>query len=116
MSNTKKHDDDLWLVVQGQGHVPAMKNKKRIFNGRLVTDPKCQRWMQACMSSFASQLHSAFRTSEGATSTVPWQLYAIASLPPDDNWKVMPEIMIRAEKVEKGEEGALIHIEKISPV
>ena len=115
MSNTKRPDGDLCLVVQGLGHVPAMKNKKRIFNGRLITEPKTQKWMASCVSSFVSQLQCAFQTSDEETSTDAWLLFAIASLPPDDNWKNLPLIQIQAEIVEKGQEGAIIQLERICP-
>jgi hypothetical protein len=37
-------------------------------------------------------------------------------LPYDDNWKAIPEITVRVRVVEKGEEGAIIRLTKISPV
>tara|TARA_Y100000401_G_scaffold92087_2_gene78106 strand:+ start:11354 stop:11704 length:351 start_codon:yes stop_codon:yes gene_type:complete len=115
MSSMKKLGEDLLLVVQGLGHVPAMKNKKRIFNGRLITDPKCQKWMASCVSSIVSQLHAASRTSDEETWTDASLQSAIALLPPDDNWKNLPVIQIEAERVPKGQEGALIRLERISP-
>tara|TARA_R110002020_G_scaffold13719_8_gene49170 strand:+ start:15 stop:365 length:351 start_codon:yes stop_codon:yes gene_type:complete len=116
MSNTMKLDDDLLLTVKGLGHVPSLKNRKRIARGRLITDPKVQKWMANCVSSFVSQLRSNFQTTDDATSTGDWLRSSIASLPADDNWKILPQIQVQAEKVDKGDEGAVILLEKISPV
>ena len=111
----RQPDSGLQLVVAGMGHVPAFKNRKRIARGQLITDPKVQKWMANCVSSFVSQLHSSSLTTDDATSTGQPLQFSIASLPHDDNWKVLPEVHVRGVKVEKGEEGAQILIEKISP-
>lgn len=108
--------DEITLVIKDMGHVPAFKNKKRIMRGRLITDPRAQKWMSLCVSSFKSQLRRLFQTSDGATSTECWQRSAMLSWPRDDNWKVMPRITISVRQVEKGEEGAIVTLTKISPV
>jgi hypothetical protein len=60
-------------------------------------------------------LKSKFQTGDDATSTDAWLQYAIASLPQDDNWKIIPSICVHVKVVPKGEEGATITLEKISP-
>ena len=61
------------------------------------------------------QLKSLFQTKGGATSTVPWQQYAMSSLPSDDNWKVIPKISVSVREVSKDEAGCIIRLKKISP-
>jgi hypothetical protein len=105
------------LDIKGLGHVPAFKNKKIIVGGnRLITAPKAKKWMISAQKLMYSQLKSKFQTTEGETSTVPWQLSAMSSWPSDDNCKVITEIHVLVKKVPKGEEGATVWIEKISPI
>ena len=66
--------------------------------------------MASCVSSIVSQLHAASRTSDEETWTDASLQFAIALLPPDDNWKNLPVIQIEAERVPKGQEGALIRL------
>ncbi len=106
-------NDSTVIVIQNLGHVPAFKNKKIIAGKRLITAPKARKWMEAATSSIISQLKSLCQTREGATSTEPWQLYATALLPQDDNWKVIPRITVKAKVVPKGQEGAIIRLETL---
>lgn len=108
--------DPLVIDIKGVGHVPAFKNKKIICGKRLITAPKARKWMELAQKLMYSQLKSKFQTIEGATSTVPWQQYAMSSWPPDDNCKVISEIHVTVKKVPKGDEGATIYLQKISPV
>lgn len=102
------------LRVEGQGHVPSFKNKKRMMRGNLVTDPKTKRWMERCIQSFMSQLLLNFQTITGVTSTGQPARYSIAlSLPQDDSWRWIPQILVKAEQVQKGEEGATVFIQKL---
>ena len=114
MSSTNSNES-LVVVIQQMGHVPAFKNKKLIARGRLITQPKVRRWMEKATQGLHSQLKSLFQTSEEETSMVPWQLSAIASWPADDNWKEIPSISTRVRIVEKGNEGAIITLTRISP-
>ena len=117
MSNCKHTTpDEIVLVIKGLGHIPAFKNKKRIMRGRLITAPRAQKWMKQCVSSFISQLKYMFQTGDAATSTGHWRQLAIASLPPDDNWKVIPKMTISVKVVPKGEEGGTVTLTRISPV
>ncbi len=107
----------LKLVALGLGHCPAMKNSKMLARGRLITDPKKQKWMDQCIRSFESQLRSAFPTSAKGTWTEQQRLYwtALFERCPefDDNWMVIPEITIKAVQVGKGKEGAVVEISVI---
>lgn len=113
--NSTPTNDSLVLVIQGLGHVPAFKNKKIIAGKRLITAPKARQWMEQATKAMYSQLKSLFQTKDDATSTEPWQPSAIASWPLDDNWKVIPHITVKVRTVAKGDEGAIITIDKISP-
>lgn len=113
--NSTPTNDSLVLVIQNLGHAPAFKNKKIICGKRLITAPKARQWMEQATKDLYSQLKSLYQTKGGATSTEPWQLSAMSSWPLDDNWKVIPHITVKVKMVEKGEEGAIITIDKISP-
>lgn len=105
----------ITLEIKGLGHVPSFKNMKRICGNRLITNPKAKKTMDRIKASFALQLRSAFQTTGFATSTVDLQQFLTACVPRDDCWQVIPEITVRAVKVPKGQEGAVITIERISP-
>ena len=107
---------ELTLVIKGLGNCPAFKNKKIIAGKRLITAPKARQWMESAVSSLYSQLKCLYQTSGDATSTAHWQQSAMSLLPYDDNWKAIPEITVKVRVVEKGEEGAIIRLTKISPV
>ena len=105
--NSMTTSDKLVIVIQSIGHVPAFKNKKIIAGKRLITAPKARKWMEQATASIVSQ------TDDDATSTVPWQHSAIALLPQDDNWKVLPRIKVTARVVPKGDEGAIITLQRL---
>ena len=113
MSSTNT-DESLVIAIRTIGHVPAFKNKKIIVGGnRLITAPKCKKWMEQAIDSILSQLKYLCQTRDGETSTVPWQQSAIALLPQDDAWKFIPEIHVKVRVVRKGEEGAIIKLTEI---
>jgi len=102
------------LAVRNQGHVPSFKNNKMLVRGRLITDPKKQKWMQRCIQSFESQLFLLTRTTAAGTLTDNSLRSLIASsLPLDDSHQWIPEIKIEAVQLEMGHEGAVIIIEPI---
>lgn len=103
------------LAVRQQGHVPSFKNKKRSSRkGHIYTEPKTKKWMDQCIHNFVSQLFIASRITEGGTLTVPPPRSLIASsLPLDDSRQWIPELHSLCEIVPKGEEGAIILIEKL---
>ena len=96
------------LEVKGRGHVPALKNSMYA-----VVNKNNRQWKKECVNSFVCQLLSASPTSGRVTLTMQQLSSLIASLPPDDNWKVIAELRIRAEKVLPGQEGALLTIEQL---
>lgn len=108
------------LSVKNQGPVPTFKNKKRIAlnqkSGKsfLITESKTKKWMTKCIHNFESQLFCITQIGGGGTPTVPLQRSLIASsLPLDDSWTWIPQLIVSAELVEKGLEGATITIERI---
>ena len=113
--NSPNTSESTVLQIRAVGHVPAHKNKKRIMRGRLITEPKIQKWMTNCVNSFVSQLKSKYPTCESETSMAACLQSSIASLPHDDNWKIIPSFCVSVKMVPKGEEGATIILEKISP-
>ena len=106
-------NDSLVLAIRAMGHVPAFKNKKIIAGRRLITAPKCKKWMVEATNSIISQLKYLCQTDTEETSTVPWQQSAIALLPQDDNWKVIPMITVKVRMVRKGDEGAIITLTEL---
>lgn len=104
----------ITLRVEGLGHVPSMKNKKMMTRGRLITDPKRQKWMERCIRSFESSLLSQSLTTVGETSTGTCQHYSIVWLSHfDDSVQWLKEIHVKAIKVPRGREGALIELESL---
>lgn len=110
MNNTKP-SWPVRLHVKGLGHVPSFKNSKMLTRGRLITNPKKQKWMDQCIASFELQLMSLCQTREGGTSTAALQRFLTASLPQDDAWLFVPELKVKAEQAATHDEGALITIE-----
>lgn len=98
------------VVVQGLGHVPSFKNRKRIYRKKLVTARKEQEWMEKCIRSLKSQLSSIFQTADSEMSPECLRQSAIASLPLDDNWQELGIGKVSCKLVKSGEEGAVITI------
>ena len=102
------------LKVQGLGHTPSFKNKKMIARGRLITNPKKQKWMEKAAASIESQLRSLYQTAEdGMVTGQSLQSWILTSLPLEDSlvWVGMPCGSWR--RVKKGEEGFEMTIEKL---
>jgi hypothetical protein len=104
--------------------VPSFKNNKILIakspSGKplerplLITKPENQKTMDKITDSIALQLLSAFRTDDGVTLTGRSLRCAIAScVPEDDCWTKVPEITIKGELCEPGNEGATIIIERL---
>jgi hypothetical protein len=108
------------LVIQGIGHVPSFKNTKGIYRNKrtgkpfIATDPKKKAWMQSAIHNLESQLHGLFPIGANETHG-EWRkrLQTASPLPLDDSlaWMIPGQQSIRF--VNKGEEGAIIYIEKI---
>lgn len=96
------------LSLIGLGHVPAIKNS--MF---AIVNKENREWKRRAVKLFVSQLLSSIPTSEHGTVT-PQSLQSLMQLlPPDDNWKCIPETHVYCRKVSPGEEGADITIELI---
>lgn len=102
------------LTIKGLGHVPSFKNKKRICGQQLITNRVVKRWMEACISSFVSQLKSVAQTAGDATST-GWQrrYWTVSLLPWDDSRQWITKLIVEAKEVDKGNEGATLTITRI---
>jgi hypothetical protein len=96
------------LVVRYLGNIPAKKNS--MYAG---VNPKHQQWQRQCVAGFVSQLRSILATAATGTLTTPSLPSLIASLPPDDNWRVIPEIHAKAVACPPDEVGADILVEVI---
>lgn len=115
----------LTLEIKGLGPVVSFKNSKVLIakgkGGRplprpmLVTKAEYKRQMQKIVESFVSQLLCASQTMPSGTGTARWRRSLIVlSLPADDSLNDVPEIHLNVEYVDKGEEGALIQIQRIA--
>lgn len=102
------------LHLRQHGHVPSFKNNKMLTRGRLITNPKRQKQMDAITLDLKCQLISLFRTTEDVTQTEPSRLCSIAlrehSRKFDDSVQWIPKITIEVKNVRKGFEGADITI------
>jgi len=101
-------------LVRWIGPVPAMKNNKMIARGRLITNPKRQKWMEKCIEAFASQLLFGIPIKENETLTAQRVRSWIASnMPAKDSRQWIPQLYVEAVDCAKGEEGATITIDRI---
>lgn len=107
----------LMLSVVGIGNVPSFKNTKSIGRNRktgkprIFTNPKKKKWMEACISSFMSQLRGAYPTLENVMrGECPKLLPTASCLPLDDSLDWMIPGSQSVERVAKGLEGAIIVI------
>lgn len=86
-----------------------------IARGRLITDPRKGKHMEAYTQAIESQLRSAFQTIESETPTgLSLPCWIASCVPHDDSVAWLPEIRVTVERVEKGEEGADILIERLT--
>ncbi len=80
----------------------------------MITKPEYQRTMETMIASIESQLLCASQTALGQTlQTKLTPLWIASSLPADDCWTKLPEVVIRGELCEPGKEGATIVVERI---
>lgn len=132
----------ITLSVSQLGHVPSFKNAKQMrswmdkasrreefrngewwvakrsikLRSTLITDPAIQKWMEEVTCRFVSQLRCALAIIAGVTQTAASQRLLIASLlPRDDCWTSYREVVVKSSLCEKGQEGATITIEVMSP-
>lgn len=101
------------LEIKGQ-HIPSFKNRKRIVGDKLILRPDILARKKAIEESFVWQLLSDTQIASLATQMGVSRQSLIASLvPADDCWTVIPEITIKCELVEPGQEGCEVIIQKI---
>ena len=102
------------LHIRERGHIPSFKNNKMLTKGRLITNPKKQKQMDAITHDLKYALLSLFRTRDEEMPMEPSQLCSIAlqehSMKFDDSVQWLPKITIEAKQVRKGFEGADIYI------
>ena len=101
------------LRIRGLGPLFNFKNSRFLARGRLMTDPALKKRMDAITRSLESQLRSHFQISEGATPTDAQRQSLTLSLPHDDCWEQVPELVITAKLGDDTDEGADITIERI---
>jgi hypothetical protein len=105
-------------------HIPSFKNSKRwvtktpqgkpLNRPLLITSPEFQRWMEKAVLSFESQLLSLFPITSGGTQPERSRLFAIvSSLPEDDSVRDFTQGSWTVKRVQPGEEGAEILIERL---
>ena len=105
----------ITLQIKGMGPVPSFKNSKEIAirpEGKrfLMTEKRVKAWMNQAIASFKSQLLCGSVTTAPTTLTAAQLRSLIASLPADDNWKLIPVLAVTSSRCEPGEEGAIITI------
>ncbi len=100
------------LVLRTQGsHVPSFKNSKMIARGKLITDPKKQKWMEECIRSFMSQLLYSFPMNVNETGTGPkLRSWIASSTPENDSCRYLTACSWNFCKYPKGLEGAEVVI------
>jgi hypothetical protein len=111
------------LTITGMGHIISFKNKKRGGIGRRKdgttfamawTPRNVKEWMEQVIQHLESQLHGLFPIREGETvGECRKRLLTAQSLPLDDSldWMITGQQSVKV--VPKGQEGAIIVIEKI---
>lgn len=117
------------ILINDCGHIVSFKNTKMILPAQvnkttgevtrramLITDPKKQRQMRGYELCIEYALRSAFQTAGGETGTglsLPSWIASCVFL--DDSLDWIPECDgWRVERVEKGDEGAVIEITRIA--
>jgi hypothetical protein len=120
-SPSSSRNQAITLTIQGCGHVCAFKNTKMLLPARgnrramLITDPKKQALMKQYEARIESDLRSAYQTAGGETGTgLSLPSWIASSVFLDDSLDWIPESDgYRVERVAKGEEGAVVYIQKI---
>ena len=118
-----KQPPPIKLEIRGLT-IPSFKNNKLIITktpqgkplnrALIITKPEFQKVMRTMEADFERQLLSDFRATEGQTSAgSSIRSWIASSIPADDCWANIPEIIIKGELCEPGNEGASILIERI---
>lgn len=94
--------------------VPSFKNAKHSGkSGFVYTDPKIKARKNQIERLIVSALFSAFPTNVSTIQMVASVRSLIASLPRDDDWKILRRQSIDSDPCKPGEEGFTITIEKL---
>lgn len=102
------------LRIKGIGPVPAFKNSKMLTKGKLITNPRKQKWMKQAEDIIASGLLSSFRTSANEMVTAArLRSWIASSIPANDSCRYLIACSWRFTKRPDAEPGALITIEKL---
>lgn len=101
------------LRVRGCGSIANFKNHKRAVRGQLITEPKMKKRMQEIQRAIESALRSASATAGAGTSMDARRQFLTHSLPHDDCWTCIPELILTGELVPAGDEGCDITIERL---
>lgn len=113
-NNSPESERVIKLVVTGLGHVPSFKNGKMMARGRLITDPKKQKWMQKAAASIESQLSSLSLIAEAVTPTGQSpRSWTLSCLPLDDDLEWIGVTCGSWRRVRRGAEGFELLIEKL---
>lgn len=105
------------LQALSSGNIPAITAQLKAFLKKpilMITKPEYQRRMETMIASIESQLLSASQTACAQTcqeNLIP--SWIALCVPVDDCWTKLPEIHIRAELCEPGNEGATVVIERL---
>lgn len=112
------------VTLEIQGLIPGKKNNKMLIvrdprgkplrHPMLITKPDYQKALEKITESLRYQLLSACQTACGGTLTASsLRSWILSSLPEDDCWTRVPQMTIRGELCEPGQEGATVVIQKI---
>ena len=128
------------IQITGRGPIPSFKNRKRTFAwidkasriteffrsfwwirkdsikimARPITEEREREWMESAILSIESQLRCALAITADTTRTAAALRSLIASRAPlDDSWTWCPEVTIKSELCEVGQEGATIEIVRL---
>lgn len=99
----------ICLEVRCLGHVPAKKNK--FFK---VVKKDTKEWQRNATALLLSQLRNTYLTIAPGISTTEKLQSLIASLPADDNWKVISRKVGEGRATDIGREGFEIVIEPLN--
>lgn len=107
---------EVWAAVK-RGNISQIAAALTAYAKKrpmLITKPEYQKQMEQIMASLESQLLSAFQTT-GAQTCQGNSIRSLiaASVFADDAWTYLPEIHLRGELCEPGQEGATITIEPL---
>lgn len=106
--------EPLRLSIRNLGPLFNFKNSKLLTRGKTITDPELKKRMQAIVQSLELQLRSAFQTIGDETRTDARQRFLMHSLPQDDCWTCIPELVVTSRLVsDESEVGCDITIERI---